>query len=364
MRMSSPMLLIAGLRRSISSNIRHYSAIVASISLAVALLTLGSLGAAAPAFAAATPAEDAAPDVVGRIQIYRAKHSDTLPDLARRFNLGFVELSAANPQVNVWLPGEGTRILIPAAHLLPDAPRKGIVINIPEMRLFHYDDDGNLLSTHPIGIGREGRDTPLGPTKIARKQANPTWYPPESIRAEKPELPKVVPPGPDNPLGTHALYLGWSAYLIHGTNAPLGIGRRVSSGCIRMYPEDIESLFPTVPVGTPVTVVDQPIKFGWIDGELFIEAHPTIEQADEVERRDSMSPSKPDDLTTQVEAAAGEQLARVDWRAVHRVVRERRGYPVRISRPAGDGLTQPSGAAVSRLTPETTIFPKREFGQY
>ena len=274
-----------------------------------------------------------AADLVGQMGSHVTVFEDNLLDVARANDLGFVEIRAANPGLDPWLPGANVRIVLPTAHLLPDAPREGIVINLPEMRLYYFPDSGDAPETYPIGIGREGWTTPTGSSRIVRKAAGPSWYPPESIRAERPELPAVVAPGEDNPLGSHALYLDWPAYLIHGTNRPWGIGRRVSSGCIRMYPEDIVTLFEKIPVGTPVTVVDQPIKMGWVDGELFVEAHPTQTQVDMLEIEGRFDQEVPLGILGQVESFAAETGTRtVDWAAVLAAVKERRGYPVRVSR--------------------------------
>lgn len=272
-------------------------------------------------------------DLIGRLSTYRVKADDTLMDIAWRYGLGFVELRAANPGVDPWIPPGGMVLTLPTAHVLPDAPREGVVINIAEQRLYVFSRDRRSVETYPIGTGKEGRTTPMGRTTIVRKQANPTWYPPESIRAEKPELPKVVPPGPENPLGNHALYLGWPAYLIHGTNKPDGVGRRVSSGCIRMYPEDIERLYRELPVGTKVTVVNQPIKLGWWRDQLYIEVHPTLDQADEIEMEGRiLTADPPPDLSERIVQVAGEATSRVDIALALKVVAERRGIPVRISR--------------------------------
>ena len=263
---------------------------------------------------------------------YRAAYEDTLLDVARRFNLGYVEMVAANPGTDPWLPGEGSDLVLPTVHLMPDAPAEGIVINLADMRLYYFPAPGAEPKTYPIGIGRDGLLTPVGTTHIARKRENPTWRPTERMRAENPELPAEIPAGPDNPLGTRAMYLDWSLYLIHGTNKPWGIGRRVSSGCIRMYPEDIEALFDQVEVGTKVTVVDEPIKFGWIDGDLYMEAHPSQHQSDEIEAYGRFEPELPAGIVDQVTGLAGEQSARLDWSRVRQAVIERRGYPIRITR--------------------------------
>ena len=216
--------------------------------------------------------------IVGENITVTARHEDTFVALARLYDLGFEELVSANPGVDPWLPGEGTRIVLPTQFVLPNAPRSGIVINLPELRLYYFPDgeEGRVI-THPISIGRMDWGTPLGLTTIQSKATNPTWYPPQSIRdeheADNRPLPAVVPPGPDNPLGAHALRLSLPGYLIHGTNKPSGVGMRVTHGCIRMFPEDIEALFDTVPVGTAVRIVNQPVKLGHDGSALYVEAH-------------------------------------------------------------------------------------------
>ena len=277
----------------------------------------------------AAPAEDS---VIGELGSVTTSYEDTLHDVALASDLGFVELVAANPGVDPWLPGEGTLVLLPTRHVVPDAPRKGVVINLPELRLYYFPPDGGAVQTYPLGVGRAGLTTPVGDTRIVRKQEKPTWYPTKSTRADNPDLPAVVPPGPDNPLGEYAMYLGWPTYLIHGTNNPWGIGRRVSRGCIRMYPKDVERLFPQIRPGTPVTVVDQPIKLGWWDGDLFIEAHPTQRQVDQIEATGDFEPVDDVSLTERVLAAAGEAARRVDWARVRQAATQRRGYPVQITR--------------------------------
>jgi L,D-transpeptidase ErfK/SrfK len=263
---------------------------------------------------------------------YRASYEDTLLDVARRFNLGYVEMVAANPGTDPWIPGEGTDVVLPTVHLLPDAEPIGVVINLADMRLYYFGEPGTRPRSYPIGIGRDGLTTPLGTTEIARKKKDPIWRPTARMRAEDPELPEHVPPGPDNPMGTRAMYLGWPLYAIHGTNKPWGVGRRASSGCIRMYPEHAEELFELVEVGTKVNVVDQPIKLEWIDGALFIEAHPTQLQSDQLEAEGRFEPELPSKVVDQVLAAAADQAGRLDWSRIRRATIERRGYPIRITR--------------------------------
>jgi len=276
----------------------------------------------------------AAGRAIGATGIYVAGETDTLVDIALDRDLGFLELQAANPGVGVWAPGAGTRIFLPRQHILPDAPETGIVINLADMRLYLFrggSKDEEILSW-PIGIGREGRDTPVGGTRAVRKTKDPSWYPPASIRREKPWLSARVEPGPDNPLGSRAIYLGWPQYLIHGTNKPYGVGRRTSSGCIRMYPWDVEVLFELVRPGMPVRVVDQPVKLGWIDGVLFVEVHPTGTQQDQLEERGNFDPEFPEDLESKVREAVRGRAAVIDWEAVRTAGIQRLGYPVPVTR--------------------------------
>lgn len=272
----------------------------------------------------------------GEMTTYTIQEEDTFPDIARHFGLGYVELRAANPDVDPWAPSPGTEIVIPGFNLLPRAPQQGIVINLGDMRAYYFKKPGAKPLTYALGIGREGLATPTGSTTIVRKAAYPSWYPTERMRKEKPFLPASVPPGPSNPLGTHAMYLGWPTFLIHGSNKPWGIGRRVSSGCVRMYPEDIISLFDMVPNGTKVTVVDQPILVGWLDDGLYLEANPTKTQSNEIEVNGEISerPLTPELKDVIIAAAGADAAERIDWSIVDRAVRERRGYPVLIAQPS------------------------------
>lgn len=233
--------------------------------------------------------------------------------------------------------GRGQRIALPGIYLVPEGPRRGIVINLAEQQLYYFPPGGHTVETYPIGVGVEGRSTPLGVTTVVRKNAQPTWHPPPSIREEKPELPETVPPGPDNPLGQYALYLGWPAYLIHGTNKPYGVGRNVSHGCIRLYHEDIARLFSEVAVGTPVRVIDEEIRLAWVTGELYLALGPSKEQMDELAVNRPMSPAIPADLMRRVAEAAGAEVDRVDWHAVELISRNRPGLPLRITRSAISG---------------------------
>jgi L,D-transpeptidase ErfK/SrfK len=272
-------------------------------------------------------------ELVGTVETHVARKEDTLLDLAVDHDLGYLEIVAANPGVDPWLPPAGAPVVLPKARLLPSGPRRGIVINLPERRLYHFAG-GWLVGSYPVGIGRDGLETPLGSTTIVRKQEAPAWRPTPQARREDPTLPAVVPAGPDNPLGSHALYLGWSNYLIHGTNRVYAIGRRASRGCIRLYPDDIVQLFEDAAVGTPVAVIDQPVKVAWQGGVLYIEAHPTRAQGRELEEKGRFRPVASPDVKQMVTAKAGEAAAGVDWAAVDRALEARSGVPVAITRPA------------------------------
>ncbi len=282
------------------------------------------------------PALEAHPEpqpsnVAGRQGVHVATADDTLVELARTYAIGYVELVAANPGIDPWLPPAGTPLVLPTAHLLPPGLHEGVVINLAEQRLYYFDAPGPPR-TYPIGVSRAGWRTPIGETTVTRKAEAPTWYPPESARREDPSLPMVVPPGPDNPLGERALYLGWPRYLIHGTNEPYGVGRRVSRGCIRLYPEHIEELYPMVSPGTKVRVIDEPIKLDWVGDALYIEAHPTLKQAGELEEHGFFRPVEAPELRERIPAIAISSADRVDWAAVDLAVRERRGVPIPIIR--------------------------------
>ncbi len=225
-------------------------------------------------------------DIVGKIRSVDTRYEDTLLDIARHYDLGYNEIIIANPGVDPWLPGDNTPLLLPTQFILPDGPREGIVLNVAAMRLFYYPKphkgQAATVITYPVGIGRQNWRTPLGVTRIIAKVVDPVWYVPKSIQKEYSEngdmLPEKIPPGPDNPLGKFALPLALPGYVIHGTNKPWGVGRRVSHGCIRLYPEDIEQLFREVPVGTPVRIVNQPYLAGWLNGVLYLQAYPPLEE--------------------------------------------------------------------------------------
>ena len=267
--------------------------------------------------------------LVGEIRTVTTKYEDTLSDIARLNDLGYIEITEANPKVDPWLPGDGTLVTLPTQFILPPGPREGVVINLAELRLYYYPKDQNVVITHPLGIGREGWSTPTGQAKITGKTHKPTWRPPASIRAEHAAqgdpLPEVVHPGPNNPLGEHAMYLSLPGYLLHGTNKPYGVGMRVSHGCIRLYPEDIKSLFDQLPVGTPVRIINAPYKAGWSNGKLYVEAHqPLSEQI--AEKGNNHTP-----MVRAIIEALGESTFQPDWEAVQKATSIQKGMPVVIT---------------------------------
>jgi L,D-transpeptidase ErfK/SrfK len=225
--------------------------------------------------------------VVGEDQVVTTVFEDTLYDLAYKYGVGSEELIAVNPGVDPWVPGAGKQITIPGRHILPSAPPDGIVVNLPEHRLYYYPKAKRgaprVVITYPVSIGRLDAATPLGLTHVISKDKDPTWFPTASVRAEHlrngDPLPPTVPPGPKNPLGKFRIRLaaGQGTYLIHGTNNPLAVGMPVTHGCIRMFPDDVAALFPMVAVGTAVHLVNEPVKVAWVDGELLLEAHPPVD---------------------------------------------------------------------------------------
>lgn len=271
-----------------------------------------------PCAAAAVYPLPAEGDLVGTLETVVAGREDTLIDIAHAHGLGYEELVNANPGVDPWVPGEGTVVVLALRRILPDAPREGIVVNLPEHRLYYYPPakagEARVVITYPVSVGKMDWHTPIGLTKVVQKIKDPPWYPPESVRNEHAAhgdpLPKVVPAGPDNPLGQFALRLGipGGSYLIHGTNKWAGIGMQVTHGCMRLYPEDIEALFKIVGTDTPVRIVNQPQKVGWADGRLYVEVHPPLSDAD-----DSIVAPDRTELARRVTAQARTRGLAVQW---------------------------------------------------
>lgn len=215
--------------------------------------------------------------LVGESATIVTSFGDTIYTLAQQQLLGAEALASANPDVDPLLPGAGIELQLPTLNILPDVKHEGIVVNLPEMRLYFFPPDGAAVQVYPVGIGRQGWDTPVLEEKISSIVKDPVWTPPDSIHQEYQKaglsLPEVVPAGTDNPLGEYALRIGQTSYLIHGTNKPQGVGFRVSHGCIRLYPQHIASLAASVTVGTPVRIVNQPLKMIRHEGRLFLQGH-------------------------------------------------------------------------------------------
>ncbi len=213
--------------------------------------------------------------VIGSMKTYKIKGNESLIEIARKFGIGYNSITDANPGLDPFIPGDGKNVTMATSWVIPDMTAyDGIVINLSEMRLYYFSKKNRgIVRTYPIGIGSEGNETPIGTYKVAEKIVKPSWHVPESIRKEKPELPRVVPAGPDNPLGSHALRLSANTILLHGTNRPFAVGRRASHGCLRLYPEDIPKLFQVVPNGTKVNIIRQPVKIGVLNNNVYLEAH-------------------------------------------------------------------------------------------
>ncbi len=290
----------------------------------------------APSDRFALPADGA--DVIGDVQVTVARHKDTLHDIARRYDLGYQEIVAANPGVDPWLPGQGTQVVLPTQFVLPNGKREGLILNLASMRLYYFPKPANgeapVVITHPIGIGREGWQTPEGLSHVTQKVVRPSWTVPASVLreyAEKGEpLEPIVPPGPDNPLGSHAMRLSIPGYLIHGTNKSYGVGMRISHGCVRLYPEDIVRLFPEVPLGTRVRIINEPFVAGWRDGRLYLDAHkPLLEEA-------ARSGRKLVALEQALAVKAAYENVTIDWSRARTVANDARGIPVPISTGSPD----------------------------
>lgn len=292
-------------------------------------LLLAGAGARAQTFAL-----EPTRDLIGSPSQVAAEQKDTLPAIARENHLGFDEIVAANPGVDTWLPGAGRMVHLPTQHLLPNVPRTGIVVNLPDNRLYYFRTDVDkrpVVQSFPISVGQMDWKTPLGVTKIVQKEKNPTWFPPKSVRAKHLQdgdvLPASIPPGPDNPLGDYALRLGipGGSYLIHGTNNAVGVGMQITHGCIRLYPEDIEFLFGEVTSGMDVRIVNQRLKTGWVGGELYLEVHHPLDGTDAKDVEDATA------LTRLIVAATAKHRVKIDWGAAERIFQEANGTPARIS---------------------------------
>ena len=308
-------------------------------------------------------------DIIGAVSSIEARSEDTLLDIARRHGLGYEDIVRANPAIDPWLPGEGTTVVLPTRFVLPPGPRRGVVLNLAEYRMYYYPKpkagEQPVVMTYPMSIGRMDWNTPLGLTRIVSKVRNPSWYPPESVRKEHEEegrpLPRVVPPGPDNPLGRHAMRLGLTsgAYLIHGTNRPAGVGMQVTHGCVRMFPEDIEFLFEQVGIDTEVRIINEPVKMGWDGDQLHLEVHrvldevpaavedidgvvivePATEEKAETAVVEAPVRGRLTSLTVQFVAATNAKPGELDWDHAERLLERADGIPAQVGRSIKNAAT-------------------------
>ena len=298
--------------------------------------------------------------VVGTDEHIKSTYQDTLLDIAHRYSLGYEEIIRANPRVDMWLPGEGTDILLPGRRILPPGPREGIVLNLPEHRLYYYPKTRKghkpVVITYPVSIGRMDWRSPLGQTEVVAKQKHPSWYPPESIRKEHAKngdpLPRVVPPGPKNPLGDYKMRLGVGdgTYEIHGTNNPMAVGMAVTHGCIRMYPEDVAALFARVPVGTKVWLINDPVKVTYVDGDLLMEVHPPVD-----EEGQTIAPD-PALLSAQLDRVLGKDTVAINWDIARQALQGATGMPTLV------GLQADIPTPVSASVDTAPVAPTSQSG--
>jgi L,D-transpeptidase ErfK/SrfK len=327
--------------------------------IAAALVVLLAVASADRAQATVYTLSSRDATVVGEDQPVETVYQDTLYDLAKKFSLGSEELIRVNPGVDPWLPGAGRKLVVPGRHILPPGPREGIVVNLPEHRLYYYPKPkrGGPIEviTYPVSIGKMDWRTPLGITHVIGKQKNPTWYPPESVRKEHAAagdpLPASVPSGPDNPLGLFAMRLaaGNGTYLIHGTNNPIAVGLAVTHGCIRMYPDDVAALFPLIPIGTQVRLINQPVKVAWVDGELLLEAHAPVDAQGQ-----SFEPNI-DQFAEMLRTAVGDTTVAIHWDYAREVLQKADGVIATVALEADDpNAPEPAPAPAAGPVPATT----------
>jgi L,D-transpeptidase ErfK/SrfK len=314
------------------------------------------------------PADGSA--VVGGDTHMTAVYQDTLLDIARRNSLGYYEIIRANPSVDMWLPGAGKDIMLPGRRILPPGPREGIVVNLPEHRLYYYPKpkkgEKPVVITYPVSIGKMDWKTPIGETRVIQKEKHPNWYPPEGVRKEHlangDPLPAVVKAGPDNPLGDYAMRLaaGGGTYLIHGTNNPMAVGMAITHGCVRMYPEDVAALFPLIPVGTKVWLINEPVKVAFADGELLMEAHPPVDD-------EGQNTAEPDLnlLSTKLDQALGNTTAAIHWDFAKEALQAANGIPTVVglqadldTGPAADPAAPPPPAPAT-AAPSANVSPAK-----
>ncbi len=293
------------------------------------LVAVMVLATNSPALATAYNMPTSNDSLIGNLQ-YTAvtADDDTAAKIGQRFDIGFSAIQSANPQVDITKDiANGTQLQIPTQHLLPNQPREGIVVNLPEMRMYYYTD--GQVRTYPIGIGKIGKTIPIKKTTIVRKAKNPIWIPPQDIREFNLEqgivLPKIMPAGPDNPLGPYAIYTGLPTYLIHSTIFPESVGKRASFGCLRMFESDIQDFFPVVNKGVPVVIINEPTKVGWENNRLFVETHQPLE-----EHNDAFDATLPG-MVYIVANATNDSDALVDWQMLDYLAKERDGIPHEVA---------------------------------
>ncbi len=327
---------------------------------AAASLGILLFAGAHPAYATTFTLSSRDATLVGADQTVQTVYEDTLYDLANKFSLGSEEIIRVNPGIDPWLPGAGKTVVIPGRHLLPPGPREGIVVNLPEHRLYYYPKPKRggpvEVITYPVSIGKMDWRTPLGVTHVIAKQKDPTWYPPESVRKEHAAagdpLPARVPPGPSNPLGAFAMRLaaGNGTYLIHGTNNPIAVGLAVTHGCIRMYPDDVAALFPLIPVGTQVRLINEPVKVAWVEGQLLLEAHPPVDAQGQ-----SFEPSL-DQFSELLQLAVGDTTIAIHWDYAREVLQKADGVIATVGLEADNpNLPLDSGSARTDPSPAHVV---------
>jgi L,D-transpeptidase ErfK/SrfK len=295
---------------------------------AVAFILLYAISSAypsdpAPQTDALLPDSNWQGEIIGTHHFHILDGKETLMELARDRGLGFTNLKNANPGLDPWLPPSGQVVLLPYATILPVDARPGITINLAEMRLYYiWENEGNCrVRTYPLGIGSEGTETPTGQFAILSKVENPTWTVPLSIRRARPDLPDSIPPGPANPLGK--FWMGFSpwGHGLHGTNIPMGVGRRVSHGCLRLYSQDIHDLFNRVTIGTAVQIINTPVKVGKRNSVLFLEVHRNFQEDERILKKEIVR-----------QARALNWSGTLNWSGIDRALQENRGIPFPISR--------------------------------
>ena len=300
-------------------NILFY--LLATISLSIILST--------KSYAAIFTLPSNGDSVVGKVKWTHSKQGDNFSIIGRHYDVGYFEMVEANPGVDPSLPKPGTIVVIPTKFIIPNVPHVGLVLNVAEMRAYYFPPGSNKVMTYPVGIGRSADwATPVGVTRIISKVKNPTWIPPEDIRKWHRatfgnDLPAKIGPGPDNPLGYYVLHLGkgFPEVYFHGTNEPASVGRRTSSGCIHLWPEDIEDLYYRVKVGTPVRVINDPYKAGWLDNKIYLESHVPLEEQQDIYSKD-LAPMRYD-----VQAVVANRAVNIDWDEANRIADQQNGVP-------------------------------------